>query len=173
DTDDSYVLSVLQVVQEYEDQIGKGREHATHKAGQGPVVPNEPPPPRIERSRHHRPEIPPQLGVHTRKCVLQEPANVVVIPFTHRVTPTRLNCSRKRRTARNTLTRIAPSDVPRASAISLGDCSSIRESVAATRSFNGKRRKATAICRRVSRDTIGSVEAGSDRSSGSATSRRV
>src|SRR4029450_2651257 len=152
------VLSGLQVVEEHEDQIGKGCDHATREPCQGPVVPHDSSRPRVQRARHRGPQISPQLGIHTRKCALQEPANVFVILFTHCFTPTRLSCCRKRRTARNTLTRTAPSDVPRASAISFGDCSSMRESVAATRSFNGSRLKATAICRRVSPDSIGSPE---------------
>src|ERR1051326_3926010 len=157
--------SFLQVVREHKNQSRESQEHHDAQTNQGPVIPRHPNPASIEFAQNVWPQILSKLSLDWGKRLLQRIANLALIVFGHvlvlksfhsGLTPAWLKRLRKMRTARNTRSFTAPTEVPRALAISSYGSSSTRASVAATCNLAGRRRNACWIPSRVSRCTTGS-----------------
>src|SRR5262245_25684280 len=157
--------SLLQVVREHKNQSRESQKHHGAQANQNPVVPGHSNLPRIEFAQNLWPQIPSKLVVDWRKGLLQRVANLAVIVFSHVLVlmffhsgliPAWLKRLRRMRTARNTRSFTAPTDVPKALAISSYGSSSTRASVAATCNLAGSLQNACWILSLVSRCNRGS-----------------
>src|SRR5215469_6823596 len=119
--------SLLQVVREHKNQPRKRQQHHRAQANQGPVIPGHSYLPGIDFAQNVWPQIPSQFSFDWGKGLLQHLANLTVLVFGHVLVlmffhsgliPAWFKRLRKMRTARNTRSFTAPTEVPKALAIS-------------------------------------------------------
>src|ERR1700678_1531056 len=163
-----------QVVKEHGNRGGKERDQADQSCQQRPVKPGRRRLLFVEALEHGRPKVAARFGLcfDGRQGLVQQLPDavffqVILIVFIHGLIPC---CSRSflnNRSARNTRSFTAATEIPSASATSLCGCCSTTASTAAMRSLGGSRWNASTVFKRISAETAGSPITGAGKSIGS------